>query len=63
VISGSSVVTTDGGGIGFGSDGALLDFGFLTTSFLAGVGLGVLPKMSFGTALDRRRFCPPCFTR
>ena len=44
-----------GGGVGgtVGFDGTVV----LGASFLAGAGLGALPKMSFGTALDRRRLC------
>ena len=51
-----------GGAIGFAGIAVGGTVGFAGTavlgaSFLAGAGLGALPKMSFGTALDRRRLC------
>ena len=50
------------GAVGFAGGGVGGTVGFAGTvvlgaSFLAGAGLGALPKMSFGTALDRRRLC------
>ncbi len=50
------------GAVGFAGGGVVGTVGFAGTvvlgaSFLAGAGLGALPKMSFGTALDRRRLC------
>ena len=53
--SSSSLISADGAGAGV--DGGLLDRGCLTTTFLEVIGLGALPNMSFGTALERRRFC------
>ena len=51
----SSLISGEGAGVGAGS--GLLDGGGLDTSFLEVIGLGAFPNMSFGTALDRRRFC------
>jgi len=53
--SSSSLISVAGVGGGVG-DG-LLGGGCLTTVFLGTIGLGALPNMSFGTALERPRLC------